>query len=173
MSERMAIPERIKLQQREASNPAASAWVRANAGAGKTHVLTERVLRLLLAGAEPARIVCITYTKAAAAEMSNRVFERLAAWATMPDAELAALLAEVEGRPVKPKDLKRARRLFAAAVETPGGLKVQTIHAFCERLLQQFPFEASVSPGFQVLDERARCCARWRPAGRSRRRSGA
>ncbi len=155
MAEKLVVPERIKQQQREASAPDASAWVRANAGAGKTHVLTQRVLRLLLAGADPARIVCITYTKAAASEMSNRVFERLASWTTASDEELAGHLQEVEGRPVKRAELKRARRLFAAAVETPGGLKVQTIHAFCERLLQQFPFEASVPPGFEVLDERA------------------
>ncbi|ESR26001.1 double-strand break repair helicase AddA [Lutibaculum baratangense] len=155
MAEKLSIPDHVKHRQRQASGPDASAWVRANAGAGKTHVLTQRVLRLLLAGAEPSKIVCITYTKAAAAEMSNRVFERLAAWATAGDEELSRNLQEIEGRPVKPRELKRARQLFAAAVETPGGLKVQTIHAFCERLLQQFPFEASVPPGFEVLDERA------------------
>jgi len=141
--------------QQEAADPHASAWVRANAGAGKTYVLATRVLRQLLAGADPAKLLCITYTKAAAAEMANRVFEWLSEWATAPDDDLAQRIAAIEGRRPGPATLKRARRLFAAAVETPGGLKIQTIHAFCERLLQQFPFEASVTAGFTVLDERA------------------
>ena len=148
------VPEPVKQRQREASDPRGSAWVSANAGAGKTYVLAQRVLRLLLSGADPARLLCITYTKAAAAEMSNRVFEWLSEWTTLPDDALRQKIAEIEGRPPKPEALARARRLFAAAVETPGGLKIQTIHAFCERLLQQFPFEASVTAGFTVLEER-------------------
>jgi ATP-dependent helicase/nuclease subunit A len=151
----IAVPERVKSEQRRASRPDGSAWVRANAGAGKTYVLAQRVLRLLLGGTDPARILCITYTKAAAAEMANRVFEWLGQWATMPDDRLAEKLHELQGRPATDAERVRARRLFAAAIETPGRLRVQTIHAFCERLLQQFPFEASVTAGFSVLDERA------------------
>ncbi|MFC3134234.1 double-strand break repair helicase AddA, partial [Microbaculum marinum] len=149
------VPEATVAAQREAADPRASAWVRANAGAGKTYVLAQRVLRLLLSGADPSRLLCITYTKAAAAEMSNRVFEWLSEWTTASDADLAARIEAIEGRRPDAAALRRARRLFAAAVETPGGLKIQTIHAFCERLLQQFPFEASVTAGFTVLDERA------------------
>jgi ATP-dependent helicase/nuclease subunit A len=140
--------------QAEASDPLASAWVSANAGSGKTYVLAQRVVRLLLAGAEPGRILCLTFTKAAAAEMASRVFERLGGWAVLPDRALAGAIADIQGRRPSRDELKRARRLFARALETPGGLKIQTIHAFCERLLQQFPFEANVAGHFEVLDER-------------------
>lgn len=141
--------------QGAASDPAASAWVGANAGTGKTHVLTERVLRLLLAGTKPERILALTYTKAAAAEMSKRVFDQLARWVTLPDEALAVVLGKLMRKPATPQALARARTLFAEAIETPGGLKVQTIHAFCERLLQRFPLEAGVPPGFSILDDAA------------------
>jgi ATP-dependent helicase/nuclease subunit A len=139
--------------QSAASDPLASAWVSANAGAGKTHVLKMRVLRLLLAGTAPERIMCLTYTKAAAAEMSQRIFDDLAKWATASADDLASSLHKLLGRTADRLEVERARRLFAAAIETPGGLKVQTIHAFCERLLQRFPLEAGVPPGFQILDD--------------------
>ena len=142
-------------KQALASDPARSAWVAANAGSGKTHVLTQRVIRLLLSGCRPSAILCLTYTKAAASEMSNRVFERLAEWVTLDDEALDERIAAIEGE--KPDLLKRqeARRLFARALETPGGLKIQTIHAFCEALLHQFPLEANVAGHFSVLDDRA------------------
>lgn len=141
-------------RQRRASDPAASAWVSANAGSGKTYVLAQRVIRLLLAGAPPGRILCLTFTKAAAANMANRVFGWLAEWTQASDAELDKRL-EALGEP-KPDIIRRAvaRRLFAQALETPGGLKILTIHGFCERVLQQFPFEAGVTPRFSVLDDR-------------------
>lgn len=139
-----------------AADPAASAWVSANAGTGKTFVLVNRVLRLMLAGTAPDRILCLTYTKAAAAEMANRLFKRLAHWATADDAALGQDLAGLLGRPASAAEIAQTRTLFAVAIETPGGLKVQTIHAFCERLLQRFPLEAGVSPSFTILDEEAR-----------------
>jgi ATP-dependent helicase/nuclease subunit A len=139
--------------QRAAADPAASAWVAANAGAGKTHVLVMRLLRLLLAGTPPERILCLTFTKAAAAEMSNRVLSRLADWVTLADHRLAEEIEKLVGRAPLPDELVRARDLFAVAMETPGGLKVQTIHAFCERLLQRFPLEAGVPPNFSVLED--------------------
>ena len=139
--------------QLAASDPLASAWVSANAGAGKTHVLKTRVLRLLLDGTKPDRILCLTYTKSAAAEMAARVFNDLAGWATCDDATLAVRLGKVLGRESDVDEMAAARRLFARAIETPGGLKVQTIHAFCERLLQRFPLEAGVPPGFSILDD--------------------
>jgi ATP-dependent helicase/nuclease subunit A len=145
--------ERTRRAQREAADPRASVWVSANAGTGKTHVLTQRVLRLMLAGTKPERILCLTYTKAAAAEMSKRVFDTLARWVTMPDDALARELADLTDRAVLDGELELGRTLFAVAIETPGGLKVQTIHSFCERLLQRFPLEANVAPGFTVLDE--------------------
>ena len=139
--------------QGRAADPAASAWVGANAGTGKTHVLTMRVLRLLLAGTRPERILCLTFTKAAAAEMSTRVFDRLAQWASAPEEKLQKSLVDLLGRSPSPIEALTARKLFAQAIETPGGLKVQTIHAFCERLLQRFPLEAGVPPGFSILDD--------------------
>ena len=142
-------------KQATASDPARSAWVSANAGSGKTHVLTQRVIRLLLAGCRPSAILCLTYTKAAASEMSNRVFERLAEWATLSDEALSDRVAAIEGERPDLFKLAEARRLFARALETPGGLKIQTIHAFSEALLHQFPLEANVAGHFSVLDDRA------------------
>ncbi len=139
--------------QSQAADPTASAWVNANAGAGKTYVLTQRVLRLLLAGTDPERILCLTYTKAAAAEMSTRVFDKLAEWVTEDEKKLSIQLADILRRPAIAGEMALARTLFTRAIETPGGLKVQTIHAFCERLLQRFPLEAGVPPGFKILDD--------------------
>ena len=143
------------VQQSLASDPISSAWVSANAGSGKTHVLTQRVIRLLLSGCRPSSILCLTYTKAAASEMSNRVFQRLAEWAVVNDEDLKAKIAAIEGHEPDSQKLAEARRLFAKALETPGGLKIQTIHAFCEALLHQFPLEANVAGHFSVLDDRA------------------
>jgi ATP-dependent helicase/nuclease subunit A len=140
-------------EQRAAARPGASAWVSANAGSGKTRVLTDRVARLLLTGADPSRVLCLTYTKAAAAEMAKRLFETLGAWSTQGDGELQASLAAVEGEAAARERLPEARRLFARALEAPGGLKIETIHAFCQRVLQRFPVEAGVAPDFTVLDD--------------------
>ncbi len=136
-----------------AADPRYSAWVSANAGAGKTHTLANRVTRLLLADAKPERILCLTYTKAAAAEMAGRLFDQLGKWAMAPDAELTNYIAEIGAGERKGEDLRKARRLFALALETPGGLKIQTIHSFCQNLLARFPIEAGVPPGFTVIDE--------------------
>jgi ATP-dependent helicase/nuclease subunit A len=146
-------PQRASDKQIEASNPAQSVWVAANAGSGKTHVLVDRVIRLMLAGSEPAKILCLTFTKAAAAEMANRLFERLSAWIALNDEQLYKFIAAIGHTKVSQLDLVRARKLFTLAMETPGGLKIQTIHAFCERLLQLFPVEAGIMPGFRVMDD--------------------
>ena len=138
--------------QIRASDPSRSVFVTANAGSGKTSTLVSRVARLLLRGVAPEAILCVTYTKAAAAEMQGRLFEVLGDWAVAEDGDLAKKLAALNEHP---RDLARARRLFARALETPGGLKIQTIHAFCEKLLKRFPLEAGVSPGFQVLEDAA------------------
>ena len=139
-------------EQKTASNPAASAWVGANAGSGKTHVLVDRVTRLMLAGVDPMSILCLTYTKAAAKEMANRLHERLGEWVGLSNAALSKRLVQMGSDDVSHQTLSRARRLFTAALETPGGLKIQTIHAFCERILQLFPVEAGLAPGFEVLE---------------------
>ena len=141
--------------QLQASDPRASAWVNANAGSGKTHVLVDRVIRLLLGGTEPSRIMCLTFTKAAAAEMSNRLFERLSAWVPLDDEALKESLGRLGSANPDVHMLQRARQLFTRALETPGGLKIQTIHAFCERVLQLFPVEAGIVPRFAVMDERS------------------
>ncbi|MGE0022552.1 MAG: double-strand break repair helicase AddA, partial [Hyphomicrobium sp.] len=144
---------RTKRRQAEAADPTASVWVSANAGTGKTHVLTMRVLRLLLAGTPPERILCLTYTKAAAAEMSKRVFDSLSRWVMLPEPNLERTLLDFLRREPAAAEVALARTLFTRATETPGGLSVQTIHAFAERLLQRFPLEAGVTPGFAILDE--------------------
>jgi len=141
-------------RQRRASDPALSAWVSANAGSGKTHVLALRVIRLLLTGAAPSKILCLTFTKAAAANMAERVFDRLSKWTQLDDSDLAADIVGAGAPKPGPADLERARKLFARVLETPGGLKIQTIHAFCERVLHLFPFEANVPAAFRALDER-------------------
>ena len=141
--------------QQIAADPALSVFVTANAGSGKTKTLIDRVARLLLAGARPETILCVTYTKAAASEMQRRLYGVLGGWSVAPDVELADQLTRLEGRPFGLADLSSARALFAQALETPGGLKIQTIHAFCEKLLRRFPLEAGISPGFRVMDDAA------------------
>ena len=141
--------------QARAADPDHNAFVTANAGSGKTKTLIDRVARLLLAGAPPSAILCVTYTKAAAAEMQGRLFGLLGDWAVTPDDKLAADLERLLGPRAEGQDLTEARRLFARALETPGGLKIQTIHAFCEQLLRRFPMEAGVSPRFTVMDDAA------------------
>lgn len=138
-----------------ASDPQLSAWVAANAGAGKTHTLANRVTRLLLAGAKPERILCLTYTKAAAAEMAGRLFAQLGEWSMLSDSALAEKITAVGADPGNKENLNEARRLFAKALETPGGLKIQTIHSFCQYVLTRFPLEAGVPASFQVLDDRS------------------
>src|SRR5215813_6222683 len=155
MIEFRAIPRDVLARQTEASDPQASVWVAANAGSGKTHVLAQRVIRLLLGGCEPGRILCLTFTKAAAANMAKRVFDNLARWTALDDAALDDALRQIGVNRIDSGVRAHARRLFAAALDTPGGLKVQTIHAFCTRLLHQFPFEANVAARFTVLEERA------------------
>jgi ATP-dependent helicase/nuclease subunit A len=136
-----------------ASDPEVSAWVAANAGAGKTYTLANRVARLLLADARPGRILCLTFTKAAAAEMQERLFRQLGEWAMLPDEDLRARIAGIGGN--GHGDLKKARRLFAGALETPGGLKILTLHAFCQVVLSRFPIEAKIPPAFDVLDDQS------------------
>lgn len=151
-----------KRAQASAADPTQSAWVEANAGSGKTKVLIDRVARLLLRrpdgrpGALPDSILCITYTKAAANEMLSRLYARLGDWAVATDDALRESLAQLEGRApnsYSQEDFREARRLFARALETPGGLRIETIHAFCARILRRFPLEAGISPGFTAIEE--------------------
>ena len=154
MSRPLAIPEPLRERQARASNPKASAWVSANAGSGKTHVLAQRVLRLLLAGAPPAQLLCLTFTKTAAANMADRIFNKLAEWTSLGDDALAKDIIDCGAPEPGSQELSFARQLFARTIETPGGLKIQTLHAFSERLLRLFPFEANVPAHFNVADER-------------------
>src|SRR5476651_2592842 len=153
MTSPRTIPPDVRQVQIQAADPDTSAFVSANAGSGKTYVLAQRVINLLLRGVDPAKILCITFTKAAAANMANEVFKRLAGWTALDDKALDEKIRLSTGEKPDAEKRARARRLFAAALETPGGLKVQTIHAFCTRLLHQFPFEADVAARFTVLDE--------------------
>ncbi|MEM6306352.1 MAG: double-strand break repair helicase AddA [Pseudomonadota bacterium] len=141
--------------QIKAAMPGVSTWLSANAGSGKTRVLTDRVARLLLQGVSPQNILCLTYTKAAASEMQNRLFQRLGTWTMLPDDALRRELLTLGLDPSDiPENLLRPRTLFATAIETPGGLKIQTIHSFCATLLRQFPLEAGVSPQFREMEDR-------------------
>lgn len=139
--------------QRQAANPNEHIWVGASAGTGKTKVLTDRVLQLLLKGSLPHRLLCITFTKAAAAQMSLRINQKLAEWTGLSDPALEAELVKLLGYKVDQKLLTKARQLFAQVIDCPGGLKIQTIHSFCQSLLKRFPLEAGVSPQFEAIDE--------------------
>ncbi len=141
-------------RQRQAADPRASSWVAASAGAGKTKVLVDRVLRLLLDGAAPDHILCLTFTKAAAAEMANRLAKQLGGWVGADDDHLIAALHELTGGPVDTDVLPRARRLFAQVLEAPVGVRIETLHAFCQSMLRRFPVEAGLAPHFRVMDQR-------------------
>ncbi|KQX25677.1 MULTISPECIES: double-strand break repair helicase AddA [unclassified Sphingomonas] len=155
MSGRLKPLDPLQPQQRAASDPAELVWLSASAGTGKTHVLTARVLRLLLGGASPDSILCLTFTKAGAAEMAERIHRRLAHWAgEKDDLKLTRDLGRL-GEDAGPEALKRARQLFARVLEAPGGgLRIQTIHAFCQTLLAGFPAEAGLTPGFRPIEGR-------------------
>ncbi len=140
------------LAQLAASDPHASAFVTAHAGTGKTKLLIDRLLRLMLAGADPARILCLTYTKAAAAEMAIRLQTRLGRWVALPDAALDAELADLEVAATE-ASRRAARALFARVLDLPGGMRIGTIHAFCQSLLKRFPLEARISPHFQLVED--------------------
>ena len=163
---------RANAAQLSSANPAYPVFVMANAGSGKTKVLIDRVARLLLRredgreGARPDSILCITYTKAAANEMLSRLFRTLGKWSIMRDEKLREELSRLEGRDkaaYTADDLRGARALFARALETPGGLRIETIHAFCARILRRFPLEAGVLPGFTEIEE-DEADAIWRQA---------
>ena len=146
-------PARMTYDQARATHPSISAWVGASAGTGKTHVLTARVLRLMLTGTPPQNIVCLTFTKAAAAEMKNRIFAELGRWTTLSDDDLAAEIASRVDERADAEMLTTARQLFACVLDLSGGLQIQTFHSFCQALLGRFPLEADMSPGFEGIDE--------------------
>lgn len=145
----------INKDQRRASNPFSSVWVSASAGSGKTKVLTDRVLNLLLINGHPERLLCLTFTKTAAAEMANRINDVLKSWVVMGDEKLATEIENLLGEYPDTELLEKARRLFALALETPGGMKIMTIHSFCQSILKRFPLEAGIPPHFEVMDDTA------------------
>ncbi len=149
-----AKPEMTKLQAR-ATMPDLTAWVGASAGTGKTHVLTARVLRLMLTGSSPGSLLCLTFTKAAAAEMKTRIFKELGTWVRLNDQDLREEVLRRTGEKLDEGGLKKARQLFAEVLELPGGLQILTFHSFCQSLLGRFPLEAALEPGFEALDETA------------------
>jgi ATP-dependent helicase/nuclease subunit A len=150
----LATLPRLRGAQADASNPASHVWLSASAGTGKTQVLAARVFRLLLRGVDPGAILCLTFTKAGAAEMAQRINGRLAAWVRMPDPILARDL-DALGESTSEALRARARTLFAKVLDAPGGgLRIQTIHGFCQGLLAAFPVEAGLTPGFRPLEAR-------------------
>lgn len=144
----------MTIDQHIASDPELSVWAAANAGTGKTKVLTDRVLRLLLAGSRPDTILCITYTRAASAEMEQRIETQLGEWAIAPEETLCQTLANLTGKAPDAKAMKKARQLFAQVIDAPERIRIQTIHGFCQSVLRRFPLEAGVMPHFSVIDER-------------------
>jgi len=153
MATRLKPLHQLRDDQARAADPAIHASLSASAGTGKTQVLTARVLRLLLGGAAPEHILCLTFTKAGAAEMANRIGERLARWVRMKDAELRKELFAI-GAPNDDARVEQARRLFAEVLDAPGGLRIQTIHSFAQTLLAAFPAEAGITPGFRPVEGR-------------------
>ncbi|MEA3034356.1 MAG: ATP-dependent helicase/nuclease subunit [Sphingomonadales bacterium] len=144
----------LEAEQERASSPRDHAALSASAGTGKTHVLTARVLRLLLSGVEPSSILCLTFTKAGAAEMAGRIQARLAYWVRLEDNSLRKELFAL-GEPTDDEIVRRARTLFARVLDAAdGGLRIQTIHAFAQGLLAAFPAEAGLTPGFRPLEGR-------------------
>lgn len=147
--------------QRRAADPGQSVWVAASAGSGKTKVLTDRVLRLLLPradnqpGTPASKILCLTFTKAGAAEMAVRINREMAKWAVADEAGLYDSLNALLGRTPENYEAEAARRLFAQVIDSPGGLKILTIHSFCQSVLGRFPVEAGLPPHFKAADDRA------------------
>ncbi len=139
--------------QRAASDPAASVWVNASAGSGKTSVLTKRVVRLLLSGVPPEKILCLTYTRAGAAEMANRVTGLLSQWAVCSETDLRSSLDKLQNASPTDRQINEARRLFARVLACAGGLRIRTIHSFCQEILSRFPLEAGLPPHFALIDD--------------------
>ncbi len=143
--------------QTKASDPSLSVWVEASAGTGKTKVLSDRVLRLLLEDINPSKILCLTYTKAAAVEMNNRIYAKLSTWSVLSDSDLIKELSDLYGTinifKQKSDLLVKARILFTKILDAPIPLKIQTIHSFCQEILKRFPLESGISPYFEVMDE--------------------
>jgi len=148
-----------RARQRQAADALASVWVSASAGTGKTTVLTDRVLALLITqpDLEPHKVLCLTFTRAASAEMASRIARRLGDWAFADDAVLDKDLANLlQGHPPSDTQRKRARHLLASVLDEPGGMTIMTIHAFCQSLLRRFPLEAKIAPHFALIEERPR-----------------
>ena len=139
--------------QTDLSNPHCSAWAVAHAGTGKTHILVRRFLRLILEGAQPERILCLSFTRTAATEMRQRIFHHLGRWHRMDDKQLTQELKQTLGKPPNNDQKKRARKLFSRCLDSIHDLHIRTIHAFCQIILSRFPMEAEVQPYFQVLEQ--------------------
>lgn len=141
------------LEQQSAADPSQSIWLHASAGTGKTKVLTDRLLRLLLKGTLPNKILCLTFTNAAANEMHERIYQKISNWAVISDAELRSELQDLGYDSFTPGDIKSAKNLLQVYLHKEESLNIHTIHSFCQKVLQKFPIEASVSPNFKVIDE--------------------
>lgn len=139
--------------QNQASNPANSVWVFASAGSGKTKILVDRVLRLLLNKTTPDKILCLTFTKVAATEMQHRITHELSQWILLDDQSLTQKLTQLTGQKPTPSLIKEARSLFIKILDAESKIKIQTIHSFCQNLVKIFPFEAQIKPSFETMDE--------------------
>lgn len=152
--EKEKISAAASLQQKDAANPNYSVWVEASAGTGKTKVLSDRVLRLLINNVNPSKILCLTYTNAAAVEMKSRISKKLGEWAVISEEKLKEELYKLMGDDFSDSHIENARILFAKVLDEPGGIKIQTIHSFCQEILSRFPLEANIAPYFSIMDDR-------------------
>lgn len=150
----MEIISQINSLQKQASDPNNSAWVFASAGSGKTKILVDRVLRLLLNKVNGDKILCITFTKVATIEMKERINKILASWVILDDEKLSAEIFSLTDQYPKKQDLQYARTLFTRSLDGEFEIKIQTIHAFCQNIIKIFPFEVGISPNFEILDEK-------------------
>jgi ATP-dependent helicase/nuclease subunit A len=136
-----------------ASSPQNNVWLSANAGTGKTHVLVNRYLRLLLDENDPNRIVCITYTKAAAAEMQTRIINKISDFIILDDESFLNQIENQFETKLEHKKLNNIRKKLAGILDNPEKLKIQTIHSFCQTILKSFPLEAQIPPFFNLIDD--------------------
>lgn len=153
ISQKLIKHKNMNSLQLEASDPEISTWVSASAGTGKTKILTDRVLRLLLANTTFNKILCLTFTNAAAGEMKERIASSLAKWSKLNDSELKDELHKTLGRASSNNELKKAKELYELYLRSDENINIQTIHSFCQALLKKFPLEAGVSPSFKIIDE--------------------
>ncbi len=139
--------------QKQASDPYKSVWVSASAGTGKTKIFTDRVLRLLISGAQFSEILCITYTKVASSEMQLRIMKRLEYFANISTEKLKNELSLLVDHEVTNEEIDRAKSLYMQILSSKNNINAYTIHALCEKIVRSFSFELGINPAFEVIED--------------------